>query len=86
MKLLKIEISLLFSFLFLFFTFLYNALTISWYGIHNRAWLQIKCALGGGDSPQHWHWVLLSPPIECRETRLMLLVFAKEVDSTFRTF
>ena len=34
---------------------LYNDLTISWYGTHNRAWLQIKCALGGGDSPQHRH-------------------------------
>ena len=33
--------------------FIYNAVTIPWYGPHNRARLQIKCALGGGDSPQH---------------------------------
>ena len=37
-----------------FFSF-YNAFTISWYGTHNRARLQIKCALVGGDSPQHRH-------------------------------
>ena len=38
----------------LFNFFIYNALTISWYSTHNRARLQIKCALGGGDdSPQH---------------------------------
>ena len=37
----------------LFNFFIYNALTISWYSTHNRARLQIKCALGGGDdSPQ----------------------------------
>ena len=63
------------------FIFIYSALTISWYGTHNRARLQIKCALGGGDSPQHTGinlllstsaaWVLLSPPIERRETRPM---------------
>ena len=35
--------------------FLYNALTISRYGTHNRARFQIKCALGRGDSPQHRH-------------------------------
>ena len=34
------------------YLFIYNALTISWYGTHNRARLQIKCALGGGDSPR----------------------------------
>ena len=39
---------------FILFFFLYNALTTSWYGSHNRARLQIKCALGGGDSPQHY--------------------------------
>ena len=33
----------------LFIFFIYNALTISWYSTHNRARLQIKCALGGGD-------------------------------------
>ena len=43
----------LFSLLYSFF-FLYNALTTSWYGSHNRTRLQIKCALGGGDSPQHY--------------------------------
>ena len=39
--------------LLLYYLFIYfcNALTISWYGTHNRAQLQIKCALGGGGSP-----------------------------------
>ena len=41
--------------LFIYFL-IYNALTISWCSTHNRARLQIKCALGGGDdSPQHRH-------------------------------
>ena len=37
------------------FFFIYNALTISGYGTHNRQRFQIKCALGGGGSPQHRH-------------------------------
>ena len=45
--------------LFIYLFFIYNALTISWYGTHNRARLQIKCALGGDDSPQHRHWSTL---------------------------
>ena len=40
------------TFIYFFSLFLYNALTISWYGAYNRARLQIKCALGVGDSPQ----------------------------------
>ena len=44
---------------FIYIFFIYNALTISWYGTHNRARLQIKCALGGDDSPQHRHWSTL---------------------------
>ena len=38
----------------LFIFSIYNALTISWNSTHNRARLQINCALGGSDdSPQH---------------------------------
>ena len=40
-------------FMYYLFIFIYNALTISWYGTHNRAQLQIKCALEGGDSTQY---------------------------------
>ena len=60
------------AYLFLFYLFICNALTISWYGTHNRVRLQIKCAIRRGDSPQHCIsillstsvWVLLSPLIE----------------------
>ena len=39
--------------IFFTFLFLYNTLTISWYdSTHNRARLQIKCALRGGDRPE----------------------------------
>ena len=38
------------------YIFIYSAFTISWNSIHNRARLQIKFALGGGDdSPQPRH-------------------------------
>ena len=40
----------LFIYLF-YFIFLF----ISLYRTHNRVRIQIKCALGGGDSPQHRH-------------------------------
>ena len=55
------------------YLYLYNAFTISWHGTHNRARLQIKCALGGGTGISLLLsisvWVLLSSLIEWRETR-----------------